>query len=1109
MLRLTVGLTLVTLVACLQCPNNEECAAGQSCCQDPTGEFTCCPFHHGECCEDHIHCCPEGMLCNVLDFTCVNATHTLPSVERIPAKQSDFPKSFRMIPSLPASEDDITCPDGSFCPAEFSCLLMASSYGCCPVAQGLVCSDGKHCCPKGHECSADSSSCVKQKEQVETVICGDGKSECPVDTTCCETEDGQWACCPMPKAVCCDDKIHCCPEDSVCDVEGSKCMSSTNQELPMWAKFPARLRAEWEDHKPAEMRAEAKVTTTRQITTAGNQMTTLPGALREHSDVPCNDTKSCPDGSTCCKTKDGGWACCPLPEAVCCDDFIHCCPHGKTCNVAAGSCDDPSGSTPWLEKLPVQRKNVAVTQVFSDVPCDDTSACPDGSTCCKTKDGGWACCPLPEAVCCDDFIHCCPHGKTCNVAAGSCDDPSGSTPWLEKLPVQRKNVAVKQGSSDVPCDDTSACPDGSTCCKTKDGGWACCPLPEAVCCDDFIHCCPHGKTCNVAAGSCDGPSGSTPWLEKLPVQRKNVAVTQGSSDVPCDDTSACPDGSTCCKTKDGGWACCPLPEAVCCDDFIHCCPHGKTCNVAAGSCDDPSGSTPWLEKLPVQRKNVAVKQGSSDVPCDDTSACPDGSTCCKTKDGGWACCPLPEAVCCDDFIHCCPHGKTCNVAAGSCDGPSGSTPWLEKLPVQRKNVAVTQVSSDVPCDDTSACPDGSTCCKTKDGGWACCPLPEAVCCDDFIHCCPHGKTCNVAAGSCDDPSGSSPWLEKVPARPRAGQRSTKNMNCDSSHICPESNTCCKNIDGDWGCCPLPEAVCCRDRFHCCPHGTTCNLVTLTCNGNTTSVPMSVINSSSDKEEQRQHKKVKEEVGKYIRVPCDAHTSCPDHTTCCLIAKTNKWGCCPLPNAVCCTDGEHCCPAHYKCDVSRVSCIKGDVVIPWYNKIAAQSSLTPNSDLSTNKCDEQSSCSTDSTCCRLTTGEWGCCPLPQAVCCPDQQHCCPRGYKCDLRRHSCIKTTWLYVERVPLAHIGVQKPQPSVSGKDIQCGGGYTCQDGQTCCPTSQTTWGCCPSSMAECCDDMKHCCPAGYKCGTGGICTPAVGFDWNNWDSWRVFFSKKKRATTL
>lgn len=53
------------------------------------------------------------------------------------------------------------------------------------------------------------------------------------------------------------------------------------------------------------------------------------------------------------------------------------------------------------------------------------------------------------------------------------------------------------------------------------------------------------------------------------------------------------------------------------------------------------------------------------------------------------------------------------------------------------------------------------------------------------------------------------------------------------------------------------------------------------------------------------------------------------------------------------------------------------------------------------------------------------------------------------------------------------------------------------------------SLKAKCCDDMKHCCPAGYKCGAGGVCTPAVGFDWNNWDNWRVFFSKKKRASTL
>lgn len=93
-----------------------------------------------------------------------------------------------------------------------------------------------------------------------------------------------------------------------------------------------------------------------------------------------------------------------------------------------------------------------------------------------------------------------------------------------------------------------------------------------------------------------------------------------------------------------------------------------------------------------------------------------------------------------------------------------------------------------------------------------------------------------------------------------------------------------------------QAVCCSDGFHCCPQGTTCDFVTLTCKSNSTSVPMSVLIPASAKEEQRKHEEVKVTVGKYgNRVPCDAQTSCPDYTTCCLIAKTNKWGCCPLPN----------------------------------------------------------------------------------------------------------------------------------------------------------------------------------------------------------------------
>uniref|UniRef100_A0A3Q3IST8 Granulins domain-containing protein n=1 Tax=Monopterus albus TaxID=43700 RepID=A0A3Q3IST8_MONAL len=102
---------------------------------------------------------------------------------------------------------------------------------------------------------------------------------------------------------------------------------------------------------------------------------------------------ACPDGSTCCKTKDGDWACCPLPEAVCCEDFIHCCPNGQKCNLAAGTCDDGKSSVPWMEKVPAVSKQGAQVQ---DVPCNSTVSCRDGSTCCKNKDGDWACCPLPE-----------------------------------------------------------------------------------------------------------------------------------------------------------------------------------------------------------------------------------------------------------------------------------------------------------------------------------------------------------------------------------------------------------------------------------------------------------------------------------------------------------------------------------------------------------------------------------------------------------------------------------------------------------------------------------------------------------------------------------------
>ncbi|KAJ8404295.1 hypothetical protein AAFF_G00340680 [Aldrovandia affinis] len=661
-----ISLALLALAGAMTCPDGGACDDGSTCCQTSNGRYGCCPL----------------------------------------------PRSFPMAHASSGNEDDddTVCPDKTHCPPEYSCLKSHNTHQCCPLAQGVSCSDGKHCCPEDHLCSADGHFCIKKKAgSVGAVICPDGGSECPEESTCCQLPDDSWGCCPLPKAVCCEDRVHCCHEGSTCDTVHSKCHSSTHRDTPMWEKLPARRRALWEDQ------------------TATN--------------VPCNDSVACPDGNMCCKNIDGSWTCCPLPEAVCCDDHIHCCPKDTTCDLATGSCDGPTGSRPWLEKVPslTRQPNKA-----GNVTCDPSHACPDGTTCCKGETGDWTCCPIPEAVCCDDHIHCCPKDTTCDVAAGSCDGPTGSRPWLEKVPslTRQPNKA-----GNVTCDPSHACPDGTTCCKGETGDWACCPFPEAVCCDDHIHCCPKDTTCDVAAGSCDGPTGSRPWLEKVPslTRQPNKA-----GNVACDSSHICPDGTTCCKGETGDWTCCFFPEAVCCDDHIHCCPKDTTCDLAAGSCDGPTGSRPWLEKVPslTRQPNKA-----GNVTCDSSHACPDGTTCCKGETGDWACCPFPEAVCCDDHIHCCPKDTTCDLAAGSCDGPTGSRPWLEKVPSLTRQ---PNKAGNVPCDSSHICPDGSTCCKGETGDWACCFFPEAVCCSDMKHCCPTGYTCDLKTASCSWP-GKLSW----------------------------------------------------------------------------------------------------------------------------------------------------------------------------------------------------------------------------------------------------------------------------------------------------------------------------------------------------------------
>jgi len=45
------------------------------------------------------------------------------------------------------------------------------------------------------------------------------------------------------------------------------------------------------------------------------------------------------------------------------------------------------------------------------------------------------------------------------------------------------------------------------------------------------------------------------------------------------------------------------------------------------------------------------------------------------------------------------------------------------------------------------------------------------------------------------------------------------------------------------------------------------------------------------------------------------------------------------------------------------------------------------------CDSTYACSNNYTCCKLSTGGWGCCPYVNAVCCSTINKCCPSGSYC--------------------------------------------------------------------------------------------------------------------
>lgn len=213
------------------------------------------------------------------------------------------------------------------------------------------------------------------------------------------------------------------------------------------------------------------------------------------------------------------------------------------------------------------------------------------------------------------------------------------------------------GAGKLCPDGFSSCPDTSTCCQLADKRWACCPMSEAVCCADHTHCCPHETVCNLAQQTCERQQQVIALGVKVPAEPLGIVVCP-------DKKSSCPTGTSCCQQA-SGYACCPLPNAVCCSDQVHCCPHATACDLAHGRCTRQNFTTELLLTLPASKTQLASNNNKHTCPGGQFS-CADSSTCCRIPSGSWGCCPYRNADCCSDGIHCCPSGMECDVASSRC-----------------------------------------------------------------------------------------------------------------------------------------------------------------------------------------------------------------------------------------------------------------------------------------------------------------------------------------------------------------------------------------------------------------------------------------------------------
>ncbi|KAI6649433.1 Kielin/chordin-like protein isoform X2 [Oopsacas minuta] len=240
----------------------------------------------------------------------------------------------------------------------------------------------------------------------------------------------------------------------------------------------------------------------------------------------------------------------------------------------------------------------------------------------------------------------------------------------------------------------------------------------------------------------------------------------------------------------------------------------------------------------------------------------------------------------------------------------------------------------------------------------------------------------------------------------------------SNQTCQLLDTCC-NFKGkdNTGCCPLSNAVCCKDLAHCCPQGYKCSDSPLLCER-----PKA---SPVRKTQIQQHTIPLRRLEKYVSkqmiqgVECDDQISwCADGDTCCKL-ESGMWGCCPLTNARCCEDGEHCCPKYYECTKTDGLC---NQTVTMYNHHIIPAGIKQKAmhikdfiakQLSDAMCADVSECIQKHSCCELEEEEnYGCSEVSNAICCADRKSWCPEGYSCDLSQEECKQVT-IEVEHIDI------------------------------------------------------------------------------------------------